>query len=247
MSIKCSFNVFCISSTASRYGSFKVMRNILFRFCNYIPIQTFFDCTQCAQHLCQLCTPRRVSYSSRSCYDRVRLDFENNTSNSSQVGQRGFTLGMNKVEISQQVGSEQKELHLDDRLSQADPGPGSERDQGAGGASSSLQKSLWQWERDREVIWIWDQVKRCPQSGTWSEAVWVGPNCRIVVSAEQIGDDDRVLGDEVTRNTKHSWDKTVLAGGNVKSRTTQMSIFILCHGFYLCVYMLTHSNLGDKY
>lgn len=42
------------------------------------------------------------------------------------------------------------------------------------------------------------------ESCTWFEAVWVRPNGRIMVSAKQIGDDDRVSRDEVTCNAEHS-------------------------------------------
>lgn len=41
------------------------------------------------------------------------------------------------------------------------------------------------------------------ENRTWFEAVRVCPNGRIVVSSKQIGDDDRVSGDEVTCNTEH--------------------------------------------
>lgn len=41
------------------------------------------------------------------------------------------------------------------------------------------------------------------ENRTWFEAVRVCPNGGIVVSSKQIGDDDRVSGDEVTCNTEH--------------------------------------------
>ena len=77
-----------------------------------------------------------------SCCNCVGLDLEHNTSNSSQVGQRGLPLREDELEISQQVAREQKELHSGNRLPQAEAGPSSERHQGTCGASSSLQKAL---------------------------------------------------------------------------------------------------------
>lgn len=84
----------------------------------------------------------RISLSSWTCYDCVGLHLEHNTCNSSQVRQRDITFRWDKVEISQQVGSEQEELHFGNRLPQAEPSPSSERDKGSCGASTSFQKAL---------------------------------------------------------------------------------------------------------
>ena len=36
---------------------------------------------------------------------------------------------------------------------------------------------------------------------TWFEAVWLRPNCRIMMGSKKIWDDDCILGDEITCNT----------------------------------------------
>lgn len=110
-----------------------------------------------SQHLSKQCTLCRISRSSWTCYNCVGLDLEHNTGDSSQVGQRGFALRRDEVEISQQVASEQKELHFGNGLPQAEPGPPSERDQGMGGASSSFQKALW---KKREKLLYLKSSKR---------------------------------------------------------------------------------------
>lgn len=93
-------------------------------------------------HKCTTFSSSEISHRPWTRYNFVGLDLEYNTSNSSQVGQRGLALRRDEVEISQQVSREQKELHFGYRLAQAEPSPPSERDQSPGGAASSFQKAL---------------------------------------------------------------------------------------------------------
>lgn len=86
--------------------------------------------------------PTRLRPSPATCYDCKGLDFKHDARHTPQVGQSCFTVGKDEAKISQQVCSEEKELHFSHSLPQTESRSASEGDQGAGGAPSSLQKAL---------------------------------------------------------------------------------------------------------
>lgn len=93
-----------------------------------------------------------IAHQSWTCYNFIGFDLEHNTSNAFQVRQRGLGFSWDELEISQQVGSEQKELHFGNRFPKAEPSPPSKGHQSSGGPSSSFQKTLWKREREREWL-----------------------------------------------------------------------------------------------
>lgn len=110
-------------------------------------IYIYFFYFQCYLH-CNLVylhteRPTRLRPSPGTCYNCKGLDFKHDASHPPQVGQSRFTVRKDEAKISQQICSEEKELHLSHSLPQTESGSASEGDQGAGGAPSSLQKALW--------------------------------------------------------------------------------------------------------
>lgn len=104
---------------------------------------------------------------------------------------------------------------------------------------SERRRSCFNWDQ------VWKNAHQITESNTWFEAVRVSPNCRIMVSSKQIRDDDSVLGDEVTRDTKRfeglsQWKemKTVLACMMMTTRKALASfcfVQLTCCLWWLCV------------
>lgn len=115
----------------------------IFNFIYIVPFITVYLHTECPTLSHERNTPGRFRPDPGTSYDREGLDLKHDASHAPQVGQGSFAAGKDEAEISQQVGGEEKELHLGNSLPQTESRSTSEWDQGTGGASSSFQKALW--------------------------------------------------------------------------------------------------------
>lgn len=111
---------------------------------NSIYIVTLFICsTECPAFSNERHASCRLGACPGSCHYCKGFDLQHDASHPSQVGKICFAVGKDEAEISQQVRGEEKELHLSHSLPQTESCSASKWDQGADGASSSFQETLW--------------------------------------------------------------------------------------------------------